>query len=210
MASIFAETKDFQQAADIYRQLHEPIPQAHYMVRALQAEEAGNGTSRDKQLERALRIYPPSPEAWLEKIRRDISSQNWKLLEKNLRQALNKVSSRLAFVLLQGLISHNEKVGTVDNADACARVAGVVSRILSEHNEDSLLYYYHGVLSLQAGDSESAVQSLEKSLVLDPEFWPARLELLDLTTDEQMLSSTFSTQLDFFLEKARQIGRAHV
>lgn len=207
MASIFAETKDFQQAADIYRQLHEPIPQAHYMVRALRAEEVGNGTSRDKQLERALRIYPPSPEAWLEKIRRDISSQNWKLLEKNLRQALNKVSPRLAFVLLQGLISHNEKVGTVDNADTCARVAGVVSRILSEHNEDSLLYYYHGVLSLQAGDSESAVQSLEKSLVLDPEFWPARLELLDLTTDEQMLSSTFSTQLDFFLEKARLVKR---
>ncbi|MFP4168940.1 MAG: tetratricopeptide repeat protein [Desulfonatronovibrionaceae bacterium] len=202
MASIFAESKDYRQAAEIFSQLHDPIPQAHYLV--LGARDAD---SRDKQLERALKIYPPSPEAWLEKIRRDVTARNWKLLEKDLCQGLERVAPRLSFVLLQGLVSHVSKSGTKSDSEACSRIVSVVGRVLAGHIEDSLLHYYHAVLSLKAGDNHTALQGLEKSLVLDPEFWPARLELLSISAGEQDLTSTFKTQLDFFLEKARLVKR---
>ncbi|MFO7817524.1 MAG: tetratricopeptide repeat protein [Thermodesulfobacteriota bacterium] len=207
MASIFAESSDYLEAAEIYRRLNEPVPQAHYLVETARHNPEKDNNSKDKLLEKAIRIYPPSPEAWLEKICRDVGARNWKLFSKNFKQGLNNVSGNLRFILFQGLISYLQRPGIGNNAEIYEMLTRMVTEKFPKFDADPLLHFYHGVLALKSGNSDLATQSLEKSLVLAPDFWPARLELLSLTTDKQELSDSFCTQLDFFLKKARMVKR---
>ncbi len=207
MAAIFAETQEYTRASELYARLGETVPQAHYLVRSAQNTDQKGKDSDNKALERALKIYPPSPEAWLEKACRDINSRNYKRLASNLEQGLAKVKGSLRFVLLQGVITHVQNLDKDSRFRVCEKVADILDSILPHNEEDPLVHFYQGLWFIQAQMRERALQSLERSLVLSPDLWPARLELLSLTTEKQKFSNTFCTQLDFFLEKAKLVKR---
>ena len=111
LARLFAESNDFKKAAEYYSRLDQLIPQAHYLVRwAKQLKARQQSDSGRKALQKALKVYPGSVEAWLELIIRDYQKKNWRSLAKNLSHALASVSANLKFVLLEGLyqFAHGE------------------------------------------------------------------------------------------------------
>ena len=74
---------------------------------------------------------------------------------------------------------------------------------------DVLLYYYGARIFLRDEDREKAREWLDKALVLNPDFWHARLDIFELSCREQHLSPVFKEQLDFFTGAARKLKRFH-
>ena len=209
LARLFAESNDFKKAADYYSRLGQLIPQAHYLVRwAKQLKARQQSDSGRKALQKALKVYPGSVEAWLELIIRDYQKKNWRSLAKNLSHALASVSANLKFVLLEGLyqFAHGES----DNSSKSFidfECSQIVVEIVSRTDQDLLLSFYCALFLLASGNEEQTKDWLEKTLLLGPDFWPARLELLALTEKEQKLTDSFRVQLEFFLQKARLVKR---
>ncbi|WP_457571268.1 tetratricopeptide repeat protein [Desulfovulcanus sp.] len=209
LARLFAESNDFKKAAEYYSRLDQLIPQAHYLVRwAKQLKARQQSDSGRKALQKALKVYPGSVEAWLELIIRDYQKKNWRSLAKNLSHALASVSANLKFVLLEGLYqfarreSDNSSKSLIDFE--CSQI---VVETVSGTDQDLLLSFYCALFLLASENEEQAKDWLEKTLVLGPDFWPARLELLALTEKEQELTDSFRVQLEFFLQKARLVKR---
>ena len=209
LAKLFAESNDFKKAADYYSRLGQLIPQAHYLVRwAKQLKARQQSDSGRKALQKALKVYPGSVEAWLELIIRDYQKKNWRSLAKNLSHALASVSANLKFVLLEGLYQFAQ--GKSDNSSKSFidfECSQIVVEIVSRTDQDLLLSFYCALFLLASGNEEQTKDWLEKTLLLGPDFWPARLELLALTEKEQELTDSFRVQLEFFLQKARLVKR---
>jgi len=209
LARLFADSNDFKKAADYYSRLDQLIPQAHYLVRwAKQLKARQESDLGQKALRKALKVYPGSVEAWLELIIRNYQKRNWRSLSKNLSQALVNVSANLKFVLLEGLYQYARSLN--DNSSKplidpeCSQI---VVETISETDQDILLCFYCALFLIASENEEQAKDWLEKTLVLGPDFWPARLELLALTQNEQELTDSFRVQLEFFLKKARLVKR---
>ncbi|WP_462325005.1 tetratricopeptide repeat protein [Desulfoplanes sp.] len=212
MADLAAKTGDYLAASKYCDGLGFPLGQAHYLVRyAHYLATGGAEKNRDedrKWLARAIKVYPGSVEAWLEYIIRDHDRADWKNFSKHLGAGLGHISRELRFVLLEGLIQHGMNTGGEERNDhvhpeACARALVCITPFA----DDLLLLYYGALLHIQAGDTEEARNCLEKSLVLDPDFWPTRLEVLLLSLPEQSLNPVFSVQLEFFLKRAQRVKR---
>ncbi|SDB32747.1 Lipopolysaccharide biosynthesis regulator YciM, contains six TPR domains and a predicted metal-binding C-terminal domain [Desulfonatronum thiosulfatophilum] len=207
LARLSADSEEFLQAAKYYGELGNSIAEAHYLVRQAQKECRDNPKSSQiaKWIDRALKVFPGSTEAWLEKLQRV-----WKGLEKGkpskiLDQAMGQVPEQMRFVLLEGLL-------TTSREGSCT--AGVVSdmneledilAILSGYPQDMLLQYYGGLLLLDHGRLEDARIWFEKCLLLDSNFWLARLELLALARKRHDLPRSLDVQLDFFISRAREV-----
>ena len=227
LAKLFAESNDFKKAADYYSRLGQLIPQAHYLVRwAKQLRVRQQNDLGHKALQKALKVYPGSVEAWLELISRDYQKRNWRLLAKNLSNGLTKVSPNLKFVLLEGLYQFARKGNSVSGVSGVSGVSAaseqnlsklsqsidskcsqIVVKIVSSSDQDLLLSYYCALFLLASGNEERAKNWLEKTLLLGSDFWPARLELLALTEKKQELTDSFRVQLEFFLQKARLVKK---
>ena len=135
---------------------------------------------------------------------------------------------RLRFVLLEGLLADAAHCGEAAGAmaesgnTACPvpgpemdrpfsiipdrALAEAVLPVLAAQEPDLLISFYAAWFA--AGmERDLAVTWLEKTLVANPGFWPARLELLLLAAQQQDLSPVFRTQLEFFAARAREIKR---
>jgi tetratricopeptide (TPR) repeat protein len=211
-ARLAADSGDFERAARIYARLGQPLPQAHYLVMEGRRRQArGLASDGGKFLKQALKVYPGSVEAWIEFLVRAFRKQDHAKLKKTLAEALEKVPRELRFLLLDELWRH---AGPPDEPlaeeDALCEIDGplsVVAQVLEEQEADVLLHYYTALIYLRCQNTREAGYQLEKSLVLGPEFWPARLELLALAADEQHLTPVFENQMRFFLERARTVKR---
>ncbi|WP_045211279.1 tetratricopeptide repeat protein [Desulfonatronovibrio magnus] len=207
MARLYAETNDFQKAAKYYGLLDQPLPQAHYLVKAALA--ANDESQSLKLINKSIKIYPGCVEAWLELLCQDYASGRWKAFKSNLQKALSSVEPDLRFVLLEGLYqfirknSQNKDRTFVINPD-CAKV---IVEILSSMEQNLIFSYYCSIFLKESGQLEQSKQWLEKSLVMDQQFWPARLEILDISQSEQIMTESFKTQLTFFTQKARLVKR---
>ncbi|MDY7002182.1 MAG: hypothetical protein SVS15_10435, partial [Thermodesulfobacteriota bacterium] len=85
-------------------------------------------------------------------------------------------------------------------------LAEAILPVLEKQEPDLLLLFYAAWIS-SGQDQALAKSHLEKTLVLNPGFWPARLELLALGMEDQTLSPAFKTQLEFFVMRARELKR---
>ena len=66
-------------------------------------------------------------------------------------------------------------------------LAEAILPVLEKQEPDLLLLFYAAWVS-SGHDAALAKNQLEKTLVLNPGFWPARLELLALSMEDQPLS----------------------
>lgn len=218
LARLAAEGKDYDRAAQIYALLGKPIPQAHYLVRCAHQKAQDDPRSSRKWLDKALQVYPGSVEAHLELLTRAYAKHDWDRMGKIFSKALESVPEELRFLLLEGLMQHvvcqNNGNGDTEGVsipptspvlppECCEALLPVIEA----QQNDLLLYFYGAWLLIQAGDYDKAKTDLEKTLLLNPDFWPARLELLSLTLDEQTLTPVFKGQLEFFLKHARRVKR---
>ncbi|WP_250645476.1 tetratricopeptide repeat protein [Salidesulfovibrio onnuriiensis] len=219
MARLAAERSSFQDAADAYARLDQPLPRAHYLVRhAQECFRNGDEAHGTKALKQAVRAYPGSVEAWLETVVQAYRHGSASKVGSRLKQALEQVDPGIRFVLLEGLYQDvckaeamREREGSEghDWASACSTkdVVEAVIPQLESLEPDVLLYYYGAELLLKNRDVDEAMRWFEKTLVLDPDFWLARLELFELSQAEQTLTKFFKQQLKFFMARAREVRR---
>jgi lipopolysaccharide biosynthesis regulator YciM len=211
LAKLCAEVDDHLQAAKYYLELGNPVAEAHYLVRQAQKEfrdHQDDGGQALKWLERALKVSPGSMEAWLEKISRSLLRLEKQPLAKILNQALRQIPENKRFMLLEGLIAsiQNKNPPYFLDAETDGDLEEVLV-ILSDYPQDMLLQYYGGLLLLHHGRFGEAQVWFEKCLLLAPDFWLARLELLALALQNNTLPQSVQTQLVFFLSRAREVKR---
>ncbi len=216
MARLATERGAFEKAADAYGQLGLPLPQAHNLVRlALDYFEKGKNSQAHRALRHAIRAYPGAVEAWLEQMVQAYKAGNAKRLADILDNALKHVHPQLCFILFEGLIQAvfkaEREAGTeeTDWANVCtdADLAKRIIPVLDRQEPDVLILYYGAVLLLRIKDFDTAKIWLEKALVLEPGFWLARLELFELSKEDQTLTPFFKEQLSFFMGHARRVRR---
>ncbi len=211
MAKLAASEGSFALAAEYYEVLGYTLAQAHYLVRQAQSDTADSGVVTDKRLLRkAIKIYPPAVEAWLEILIRDCSLAAWSDLASDYRQALNKVDPSLHFVLLEGLIRYLvnlKEENEIFTPDLAPEPARVLLQVLSKREPDAILSYYAAWLALQREDREQAIQWLDRSLEMDPNFWPSRVELISLSAHKEDHSLEFKAHLDYLIRGCRRQRR---
>jgi lipopolysaccharide biosynthesis regulator YciM len=219
MARLTAERGDFEKAAESYGQLDLPLPQAHYLVRLAKDRFAENNVSQgNRALRHAIRAYPGAVEAWLEQMNQAYKAGNAAKVGDVLAQALEHLAPELRFVLFEGLLqtltqAENARVNSFGEetewSKACAdeKVVEVVVPIIETQDPDVLLLYYGAMLLLRVEDTDNARSWFEKALMLNADFWQARLELFDLSRADQTLTPFFKEQLSFFLGRARRVRR---
>ncbi|MGL1862356.1 MAG: tetratricopeptide repeat protein [Pseudodesulfovibrio sp.] len=219
MARLAAERGAYELAAESYGQLGLPLPQAHYLVRlAMDFFEEGRDSQAHRALRHAIRAYPGAVEAWLEQLNRAYMAGNARKVADIMRDALNQVAPELRFVLLEGLTQTlnkaNRELGQPLGEDSswtkvCSdeAIAEAILPVLQGQEPDVLLLSYGAMFMLRVGDIENAKIWLEKALVLRPSFWLARLELFELSKDDQTLTPFYKEQLSFFMSRAREVRR---
>lgn len=219
MARLAAERGAFEKAAEAFGQLNLPLPQAHYLVRlAMDYFKDGKESQANRSLRHAIRAYPGAVEAWLEQMVQAYKSGSERRVADTLREALDNVASDLRFVLLEGLLQAMIKAERAKDAppDENAEWAKVCSDravvtavvpVIESQEPDVLLLYYGGVYLLRIGDIENAKSWFEKTLVMQSDFWLARLELFEQSRMDQTLTPFFAEQLNFFIDRARMVRR---
>jgi lipopolysaccharide biosynthesis regulator YciM len=211
LAGLAAAGSEFELAAQYYQSLEEPLAQAHYLVQAGRQSAVNRERKKCEQLlSKALRIYPGSVEAWLERMILAYKDYDWDQLAAQFRKGSARVPVHLRFILLEGLIQHllqertNQEIfAPVIHEEACKSLL----QGLAKDSTDILLTYYGAWLQLQLEQKEKAKTWLQSCINMDSDFWPARLELLFLSAEEHELGREFKTQLEFFLRRARQIKK---
>jgi len=219
MARLASERSSFQEAADAYARLDLPLPRAHYLVRhAQECYTAGDESHGHKALKKAVKAFPGSVEAWLEMVIQAYRRGSTAKVVSSLREGLEEVEPGIRFALLEGLYQdvvkaermREQRVGDDhDWAGSCPtkELVEAVIPLLEELEPDVLLYYYGARLLLKNRDVDQAMSWFEKTLVLYPDFWLARLELFDLSQSEQTITKFFRQQLKFFMDRAREVRR---
>jgi len=216
LARLAADCGDHEQAAKLYGQLSHPLAEAHHLVQLSREHYAKENESLGKKaLKKALEVYPACLEAWLVLLTREYDAGNKTKLRKNMADALSSVKPELSFVLLEGLLGHatKGKLREIAKSDVAAlppietELMLAVLDELDSRSGELLLHYYGAMILALCGRRPEANIWLEKTLLLDPGFWPARLDLLGLSLEDQSLSPLFRNQLEFFISKARSVKR---
>lgn len=213
LARLCAEAEDFLQAVKYWLELGNPVAEAHYLVRQAQKESRDNPDPRAQTLglqwlDRALRVYPGSMEAWLERIHRSLQGEEKQSFSTILGLGLKQVQEEKRFLLLEGLLGmiQSEKTSYLLESAISGDIEEILM-ILSDHPQDMLLQYYGGMLLLHHGRLAEAQTWFEKCLILDADFWLARLELLAIALQKNTLPHSVEAQLGFFLSRARAVKK---
>lgn len=206
LSLLSAETGDFVRAADLCDLLGHQQGQAHYLVRLAQERwNSGEHGSCKRLLKKAVAVYPASIEAWSRLLFHDLERSPEKL-RKTLGKALSHVNAPLRFLLFEQLLQHGQRQPETNGICSPEQIRSLVS-FLDEYSDDVLLHYYSAMLMLACGQIQEGKLGLEKTLVLFPDFWAARLELLAQSMDEQTLSPTFENHLGYLINCAHQVKR---
>ncbi|MBG3875515.1 tetratricopeptide repeat protein [Desulfovibrio oxamicus] len=220
LALLHADSGAFQEAAAQYARLGFRPAQAHYMVRhAEDLDRCGRPDEARALLAKAVKVYPGAVEAWRARLVMAARTGEWRRAGKLLREGLERVPASIRFLLLEGLLeleapaprngNGNGVNGTngADSADFEKKRCATVLAAIEAQEPDLLLQYYGALFLLRCGNREEAGNWLAKAMVLRPDFWAARLELLSLSMEQQHLSPVFRSQLEYFIEHARKVKR---
>ena len=210
MARLAAETGEYAAAADLYARLGHPQAQAHYLVRlAVENLAIQNVEQGERLIAQALEVHRGSPEAWAETVILDLQAGFPPGSEERLAEALDAIEPGLRFVVLE-MILGSLPLGVFDPPGRVFEPHGLAARLLkplADHEPDVLLQYYGGLLRQALGDEAGAGVWFERCVRLNPDFWPARLELLDRARRKTPPEPTLDVQLEYFVSKAREVKR---
>ncbi|MBA4356836.1 MAG: hypothetical protein C0405_03830 [Desulfovibrio sp.] len=217
LARLAADSGEFERAAEHYGRVGRSLSEAHFLAR--QAGEhfrQGETLQGDKYIRQALKVSPASPEAWLASVVQAAVTGSTLLLSVNLQSACANIPAPQRFLLLEGLLEALSAArtdgggGSGAKALAPARITELVQtsvQVLQTFPPDALLCYYCAKLRLFEADLDSAKHWLEKALVLNADFWLARLELVTLVLTNQELTPFLRDQMAYFISHARKSKR---
>ena len=233
LADLFAYAGDFALAAEEYGKLKHSLAQAHYLVRyGMELVENGQVSRGEKLFKKALRIYPGSIEAWNAGIRLALRAASARKAANLLEKALERVDPKLRFLLIDSLLEalpagtepSSQKVGqttagTVSGAPAASAegrepsapfvrdVCAAVIPLLEKQPPNILLQYYGALLLQRAGNTDEVESWLAKALVVQPDFWAARLQSLALSVQKNDLPPVVGMQVAFLADELKYIRR---
>ncbi len=211
MASLAAAARDHERAAGLFAAVNKPVAQAHHMVQEAKSLAGKGEVERSAWLLRkALKIAPGSVEAWMERMIQAYDRGDWDKLSRYFTQGLSAVDPRLRFLLLEGLTQHmftrrspQELFCPVVPPEA----GQTLITVIAAHPPEVHLLYYGAWIHIQLGNTAQAKTHLQQCCELDPEFWPARLELLALYAAEDQLSPICREHLEYILQTGRQVNK---
>lgn len=202
LALLHAKGGDFMAASRQYLKMGHAPQAAHYLVRAATTREPADPAL----IAEALQVYPASPEAWLEGIMHRIRRGAWNEVVEQLDQGLGAVGPHLGFVLLDPLLDFDDPAGPA-RPILPAQALDALLAVIDRHPPELSSLFCAGSLLRAHGRVEEAKTWQEKALLLNPAFWPSRLELLTMSLPEQAMTPVFTLQLDFLLRRAREAKR---
>lgn len=206
---LHADSGDFASAATEAAKLGNAGAQAHYLV--LQAREqaaAGNDAEAAHYLRHAVAAWGGSPEAWLSFATISLLAEDNEKALADMREGLAKTSDSGRLILLEGLYAFvRGSAGlTIGTARFRAFATGLADA-LAAFSPDITTCYYAGLFLHHAGDTAGAEQWYTKCLVLDPDFWAARLAILALAAGREALPALLADQIAFFTEQGARSKR---
>ncbi|WP_415717595.1 tetratricopeptide repeat protein [Maridesulfovibrio sp.] len=214
LAELAAGSREFEKAAIFYSKLNQPLQEAHYLARlAEDYSSAGEDSLAQRTLKKALRISSHSVESWLLVLTRLKQEGSLEKFKKEFQTALSQVPKHLIFVLVEGILAESLVFG---DTPVTTKDQGnnrnypyyqVMVEEISLSDPDVIMHYYGARLLQLCGKQDEAEVWLEKTLMLNQNFWLARLELFNLAQKQQELTPSFKNQLDFFVNVARKVQR---
>lgn len=215
LARLAADCGEFERAAEHYGRVGRSMAQAHYLAhQARDCFRHGDAAKGQHLVEQALAAFPASPEAWLASLVQCALSANLPVLAKTLSQACESIPPVQRFLLLEGLLDvlcaariEDGTPGLPLKPEAISELVRACVAVLAALEPDALICYYCAKLCLFEADKDSARHWLEKSLVLNSDFWLARLELVSLVLTDLELTPFLRDQLAYFVSHARKSKR---
>lgn len=215
LARLAADCGEFEQAAQHYERVNRPMAEAHFLARqAGDCFRQGDPQRGEKLVQRALQAFPSSPEAWLTSVVQCALAANIPQLSVTLKGACENIPASQRFLLLEGLLEVLSAARFDDGTPGLPLAPETITllvracvEVLSGLKPDALVCYYCAKLCLFEADTSQARHWLEKSLVLNSDFWLARLELVSLVLTDQELTPFLRDQLAYFVGHARKSKR---
>ncbi|MBQ4132142.1 MAG: tetratricopeptide repeat protein [Desulfovibrionaceae bacterium] len=211
IAMLYADSRNYLMAARAYGKLGHKVAESYYLT--LISEELFARPDFAEALsfaKRAIRVSPKSPEAWLMRVKSAALNVSGKDLQKTLRHAFLNIPPEHQFMLLEGLLKFiddtPENLPESVSRDMTAwrsELAGHIAAAVPEASLDPLNNYYKGLMLMRFGKSHEAGTYFEKSVIADPDFWAAHLELLGISFAHQNTSPMFNEQIRYFLKEGR-------
>lgn len=209
LALLAASSGDYERAAAESAHYGNFRAEACYNVQlAEEYSSIGNDGAAMRLIKKALNVFPGSPEAWLRLVTINLVNSESERSFKRLKAGLERADKTGKLILLEGLHAFikGPVAPHIDKA-ALGKLAVELSAYIDKRDPDVVLSYYAG-LFLQAADKEKlAEQWFTKCLVLDPDFWAARLSILSLSVRREKLPLLLSQQIDFFSSQAAHAKR---
>jgi tetratricopeptide (TPR) repeat protein len=215
LARLAADCGEFELAAAHYARVGRAMAQAHYL--AQQASDSfrnGDAARGEKAVQQALAAFPASPEAWLASVVHCALNADIHGLSKTLSAACASIPASQRFLLLEGLLDALSAARVDDGTPGLPLSVSTITElvresvaVLSALEPDALICYYCAKLWLFEADLDNARHWLEKSLVLNSDFWLARLELVSLVLTDLELTPFLRDQLAYFVGHARKSKR---
>ena len=153
------------------------------------------GPAFEQLVQQALCAFPASPEAWLASVVQSALAVDIPVLGKTLTSACACIPADQRFLLLEGLLDVLPAARAGDGTPGLPLKPATISElvracvaVLSGLEPDALICYYCAKLYLFEADLDNARHWLEKSLVLNADFWLARLELVSLVLTDLELT----------------------
>ena len=221
LLQLYADSGDFPTAAAYAAKLGNIPAQAFFLVRAAEEEASGGRDGGAAQLlDKAVSLFPGSPEARL-------ARASMFLLGGNGEKALAEVVAGLTgmgagmragsgagdaasgrLLLLEGLYTRVTGSSAPNITPAALRVlvAGLHA-FIGAGKPDVTACYYCGLFLQTVREDAPAEQWFTKALVMDPDFWAARLALLVLAAAREDLPPLLAEQVAFFKEAGTRSKR---
>lgn len=203
---------EYVHAGDTYKSLGYVLDAAHCYVQAAKEQRAeGTGGGR-KLLNKAIKVYPASPEAWIMSLCISYDAGDMNTLASQLDRGLEQVGSDMDFTLLEGLFAHDAAKRRVDTMHPTfawrpdAELAKHVLPVVGKHEGDDVNLMWYAALMRAVLNAADGRRALEQLLEFDPGFWPARMELIALEAAEQSFTPEFHEQLKWFMESTKGIN----
>ncbi|HAS88504.1 MAG TPA: hypothetical protein DCS48_04260 [Desulfovibrio sp.] len=214
LAELAAGGREFEKAANYYSKLNQPVQEAHYLARLAENYNTdGEYALANRTLRKAIDVSESSVESWLLVLTRMKQEGTLEKFKAKFSIALARVPDNLKFVLVEGILAESLvfgeipiKVKDLEN-DRNYPFYEVMVEEISKSDPDVIMHYYGARLLQLCGKQEEAGVWLEKTLMLNQNFWLARLELFNIAQDQQELTVSFKSQLDFFVNVAKKVQR---
>jgi lipopolysaccharide biosynthesis regulator YciM len=209
LAALYADSGDFAKAVQYNLSLNNKVAAAHYMIRQakeLKDQDMRNAKKAIQLVNKALKAFPASPEAWSVLILEQIIGNKWKNASKMFQKSLSIISSAKRFMIFEELLNFHAEEKKPDK-EYYNSLADNFLPLLQECSTEVTPYYFGALVLKCCGRYEEADQWLSKALMIQPDFWFGYLAQLDIARERYSLSPIVDTNLDFFITQSKKLRR---